>query len=97
MFIFSTSHAGQFFRDGVKIDVDAHLHMPGHPPVTCGNSCLKALSVITSSQGAGIVAGTYEDYFNAAPPIVGCLLNQIWKILLHVPFAESDLENTVAC
>ena len=70
------SSAGQFFRDGVSIDVDAQLlHVPGQPPVPVEKRDLwkfmsKSLagdrqcwtSIYPSSQGAGIVAGTYEDY-----------------------------------
>ena len=68
--------AGQFFRDGVKIDVDAQLlHVPGNSPVPVEQRDLwkfmsKSLigdrqcwtSAYPSSQGAGIVAGTYQDY-----------------------------------
>ena len=68
--------AGQFFRDGVEIDVDAQLlHVPGHSPVPVEQRDLwkfmsKSLigdrqcwtSAYPSSQGAGIVAGTYQDY-----------------------------------
>ena len=68
--------AGQFFRDGVKIDAAAQLlYVPGHPPVPVEKRDLwkfmsKSLlgdrrcwtSAYPSSQGAGIVAGTYEDY-----------------------------------
>ena len=67
---------GQFFRDGVKINVDAQLlYVPGHPPVPVEKRdlwkfMLKSLvsdeqcwtSAYPSSQGAGIVGGTYEDY-----------------------------------
>ena len=93
------SLAGQFFRDGVKVDVDTQLlHVPGHPPVPVEKRNLwkfmskslvatrlfdmnfhKPLAArvsrrpalrdeqcwtlaYPSSQGAGIVAGTYEDY-----------------------------------
>ena len=70
------SLAGQFFRDGVKIDAAAQLlYVPGHPPVPVEKRDLwkfmsKSLlgdrrcwtSAYSSSQGAGIVAGTYEDY-----------------------------------
>ena len=70
------SYTGQFFRTGVKIDVAAQLlHVPGHPPVPVKKRDLwkfmsKSLlgdhqcwmSAYPSSQGAGIVAGTYEDY-----------------------------------
>ena len=68
--------AGQFFRDGVEIDIDAQLlHVPGHSPVPVEERDLwkfmsKSLigdrqcwtSAYPSSQGAGIVAGTYQDY-----------------------------------
>ena len=70
------SFAGQFFRDGVNIDVDAQLlHVPGHPPVPVERRDLWKfmsrklvddqqcwVSAYSSSQGAGIVAGTYKDY-----------------------------------
>ena len=84
------SLVGQFFRDGVKVDVDTQLlHVPGHPPVPVEKRNLwKFMSkslvatrlfdrvsrrpalhdeqcwmlAYPSSQGAGIVAGTYEDY-----------------------------------
>ena len=70
------SSAGQFFCDGVKIDVDAQLlRVPGHPPVPVEKRDLwkfmsKSLvgdrqcwtSAYPSSQGAGIVAGIYEEY-----------------------------------
>ena len=71
-----SSLAGQFFHDGVKIDVDAQLlHVPGHPPVPVEKRDLWKLvsrnlvgdrqcwtSAYPSSKGAGVVAGTYEDY-----------------------------------
>ena len=64
------------FSDGVEIDVDAQLLcVPGHPPVPVEKRDLwKFMSkshvgdrqcwtlAYPSSQGAGIVAGTYEDY-----------------------------------
>ena len=67
---------GQFFRDGVSIDVDAQLlYVPGHLPVPVERRDLwkfmsrklvddqqRWTSAYSSSQGAGIVAGTYEDY-----------------------------------
>ena len=70
------SLAGQFFRDGVKVDIDTQLlYVPGHPPVPVEKRDLwkfmsKSLigdeqcwtSAYPSSQGAGIVAGIYEDY-----------------------------------
>ena len=60
----------------MKIDVAAQLlHVPGHPPVPVEKHNLwkfmsKSLlgdhqcwmSAYHSSQGAGVVAGTYEDY-----------------------------------
>ena len=73
------SLAGQFFHDGVKIDVATQLlHAPLHPsvpvvkhhdlwkfmsrsPVAIGDrQCW--MSAYPSSQGAGILAGTYVDY-----------------------------------
>ena len=68
--------AGQFFRDGVSIDVDAQfLRVPGHPPVPVERwdlwkfmsrklvgDCQCWASAYSSSQGAGIVAGAYKDY-----------------------------------
>ena len=70
------SLAGQFFCEGVNIDVDAELlHVPGRPPVPVKEQDLWKFmeqslhsdskcwtSAYHSSQGAGIVAGTYEDY-----------------------------------
>ena len=69
-------HAGQFFRDGVEVDVDTQLlRMPGRLPVPVGQHDLWKFmeqslhgdtkcwtSAYHSSQGAGIVAGTYKDY-----------------------------------
>ena len=60
----------------MKVDVDTQLlYVPGHPPVPVEERDLwkfmsKSLvgdeqcwmSAYPSSQGAGIVAGTYEDY-----------------------------------
>ena len=67
------SLAGQFFRDGVKVDVDTQLlYVPGHPvekrdlwkfmskSLVGDEQCWT--SAYPSSQGAGIVAGTYENY-----------------------------------
>ena len=67
---------GQFFQGGVNIDVNAQLlRVPGHPPVSVERRDLWKFtsrklvddqqcwaSAYSSSQGAGIVAGTYEDY-----------------------------------
>ena len=72
----SVDFAGQFFHHGVNIDVDALLlHVSGHPQVPVEKRdpwkfMSKSLvsdhkcwtSAYSSSQGAGIVAGTYEDY-----------------------------------
>jgi hypothetical protein len=74
--ISSTPLTGQFFRDGVRIDEDAHvLRVPGRPPVPVEEQDLWKFtkqsfhddskcwtSAYHSSQGAGIVAGTYRDY-----------------------------------
>ena len=60
----------------MRIDVDAQLlHVPGHPPVPVERRDLWKFisrklvddqqcwaSAYSSSQGAGIVVGTYEDY-----------------------------------
>ena len=68
--------AGQFFRDGVDLDEDKQLlHMPGHPSVPVQQQELWRfmeksfhgdskcwMSVYHSSQGVGIVEGTYDDY-----------------------------------
>ena len=68
--------AGQFFHEGVRIDEDAKLlHMPGRPPVPVEEQDLWKFtkqsfhsdsrcwaSAYHSSQGAGVVAGTFEDY-----------------------------------
>lgn len=73
---------GQFFQHGVSIDTDAKLlRVPGRPSVPVEKQELWKFmeqsfhtdsecwtSVYHSSQGAGIVAGSYEDY------IVGSLL-----------------------
>ncbi len=70
------SLAGQFFHEGVRIDEDAKLlRMPGLPPVPVEEQDLWKFtkqsfhsdskcwaSAYHSSQGAGIVAGTFEDY-----------------------------------
>ena len=68
--------AGQFFRRGVKIDENAKLlYFPGRPPVPVVKQDLWKFmehdlhedsqcwtSVYHSSQGAGLIAGSYEDY-----------------------------------
>ena len=68
--------AGQFFSHGVKIDADARLlRVPGRLPVPVEQQDLWKFmeqslhgdtkcwtSAYHSSQGAGIVAGTYKDY-----------------------------------
>ena len=70
------SFAGQFFRRGVKIDEDEKLlHIPGRPPVPVEKQDLWKFmeqnlhddsqcwtSAYHSSQGAGIVEGSYKDY-----------------------------------
>ena len=68
--------AGQFFSRGVKIDADAQLlRVPGRLPVPIEQQDLWKFmeqslhgdtkcwtSAYHSSQGAGIVTGTYKDY-----------------------------------
>ena len=68
--------AGQFFRGGVGIDADARLlRVPGRLPVPVEQQDLWKFmelslhgdtkcwtSAYHSSQGAGIVEGTYKDY-----------------------------------
>ena len=69
-------HTGQFFRDEIEVDVEAQLlRMPGRLPVPVEQQDLWKFmeqslhgdtkcwtSAYHSSQGAGIVAGTYKDY-----------------------------------
>ena len=76
MILYYFSVAGQFFRDGVRIDEDARvLRMPGRPPVPVEEQKLWKFtkqnfhrdskcwtSAYHSSQGAGIVTGTFQDY-----------------------------------
>ena len=71
-----TLYTGQFFRDGVSIDVKAQLlHLPGRLPVPVEKKHLWKfmeqslhrdsmcwISAYHTNQGAGIVAGTYKDY-----------------------------------
>ena len=73
MFVILPMLAGQFFRDGVDIDVETQfLHVPDRPPVPVQEKDLWKFmeesfqkdtkcwtSAYHSSQGAGIVAGTY--------------------------------------
>ena len=63
------SLAGQFFHDGVKVDVDTQLLYPVEKrdlwkfmskSLVGDEQCW--MLAYSSSQGAGIVAGTYEDY-----------------------------------
>ena len=68
--------SGQFFSRGVEIDEDAKLlRIPGRSPVPVVKQDLWKFmeqdlksdshcwtSVYHSSQGAGIIAGTYKDY-----------------------------------
>ena len=68
--------AGQLFCDGVTLDVEAQLlYLPDRPPVSVEQQDLWKFMeqslhndskcwtlAYYSSQGAGIVAGTYKDY-----------------------------------
>ena len=68
--------AGQFFRQGVKVDVDAKLlRLPGRRSVPVEQKPLWKFmkhsfyrdtkcwaSLYSSSQGVGLVEGTYQDY-----------------------------------
>ena len=71
-----TLPTGQFFHYGVRLDVNAALlHLPGRPSVPVEKQDLWKFmeqsfhsesqcwtSSYPSSQGAGIVAGSYKDY-----------------------------------
>ena len=76
MLTIPTFLVGQFFSDGVSIDVEAQLlNMPDRPPVPVEKQQLWKFmeqslhrdstcwtSAYHTNQGAGIVAGTYKDY-----------------------------------